>query len=225
MKLMGFSGQSMRHEMQRLNGEQQKVRERIQDNQEKIKLNKQLPYLVGNIVEILELDANDDAEDDGANIDLDAHRKGKSAVIKTSTRQTVFLPVIGLVDSDKLKPGDLVGVNKDSFLVLDTLPAEYALSFTLCPLLHSMPSPCCPLSFSCCCHVPTVLSYDSSVRSRSSPLIITPITLLPLSLLLIPYYYYTYHSTYSTYLLLLLLHLLLHLPLHLLLHYYTYYST
>jgi 26S proteasome regulatory subunit T5 len=29
------------------------------------------------------------------------------------------------VDPDKLKPGDLVGVNKDSYLILDTLPSEY----------------------------------------------------------------------------------------------------
>lgn len=42
-----------------------------------------------------------------------------------STLQTIFLPMIGLVDPDTLKPGDLVGVNKDSYLVLDTLPAEY----------------------------------------------------------------------------------------------------
>jgi len=35
------------------------------------------------------------------------------------------LPVIGLVDAEDLKPGDLVGVNKDSYLVLDKLPAEY----------------------------------------------------------------------------------------------------
>jgi 26S proteasome regulatory subunit T5 len=33
--------------------------------------------------------------------------------------------VIGLVDAEKLKPGDLVGVNKDSYLILETLPAEY----------------------------------------------------------------------------------------------------
>ena len=101
-------------------------------------------------------------------------------VLKTTTRQTIFLPVIGLVDggafpapafpratffsfpfffsfqkspdvsakgsplarprraarpsptpsralhpADALKPGDLVGVNKDSYLILDTLPAEY----------------------------------------------------------------------------------------------------
>ena len=52
-------------------------------------------------------------------------RKGKCAVIKTSTRQTVFLPLIGLVPAEQLKPGDLIGVNKDSYLVLDTLPAEF----------------------------------------------------------------------------------------------------
>jgi hypothetical protein len=86
---------------------------------------RQLPYLVGNVVEILDLDVEAEAVEEGANIDLDATRVGKSAVIKTSTRQTIFLPLIGLVDHEKLKPGDLIGVNKDSYLVLDTLPAEY----------------------------------------------------------------------------------------------------
>jgi 26S proteasome regulatory subunit T5 len=38
--------------------------------------------------------------------------------------QTYFLPVIGLVDAEQLKPGDLVGVNKDSYLILETLPTE-----------------------------------------------------------------------------------------------------
>jgi 26S proteasome regulatory subunit T5 len=86
---------------------------------------RQLPYLVGNVVEILDLDVTAEAVEEGANIDLDATRVGKSAVIKTSTRQTIFLPLIGLVDHEKLKPGDLIGVNKDSYLILDTLPAEY----------------------------------------------------------------------------------------------------
>eukprot|EP00002_Diphylleia_rotans_P034107 TRINITY_DN7303_c0_g1_i3.p2 TRINITY_DN7303_c0_g1~~TRINITY_DN7303_c0_g1_i3.p2 ORF type:complete len:414 (+),score=115.96 TRINITY_DN7303_c0_g1_i3:44-1285(+) len=98
---------------------------RLKENIEKIKLNKQLPYLVGNIVEILKMAPEDESEQDGSNMDVDAGRQGTSAVIKTSTRQTIFLPVVGLVDSEKLSPGDLVGVNKDSFLVLDTLPAEY----------------------------------------------------------------------------------------------------
>lgn len=86
---------------------------------------RQLPYLVGNVVELLDLDPTAESSEEGANIDLDATRVGKSAVIKTSTRQTIFLPLIGLVDSEKLKPGDLIGVNKDSYLILDTLPAEY----------------------------------------------------------------------------------------------------
>lgn len=86
---------------------------------------RQLPYLVGNVVELLDLDVEAEAAEEGANIDLDATRVGKSAVIKTSTRQTIFLPLIGLVDHNKLKPADLIGVNKDSYLVLDTLPAEY----------------------------------------------------------------------------------------------------
>lgn len=46
-------------------------------------------------------------------------------MLKTSTRQTIFLPVIGLVDAKDLTPNDLVGVNKDSYLVLDKLPTEF----------------------------------------------------------------------------------------------------
>ena len=115
----------MKSEFQRLTHEKLTMHEKIKDNQEKIENNRQLPYLVGNVVEILDLDVTAEAAEEGANIDLDATRVGKSAVIKTSTRQTIFLPLIGLVDYEKLKPGDLIGVNKDSYLVLDTLPAEY----------------------------------------------------------------------------------------------------
>ncbi|KAK9466304.1 P-loop containing nucleoside triphosphate hydrolase protein [Lipomyces arxii] len=115
----------LRSEFQRLTHEKKVMTERIKENQDKIENNRQLPYLVGNVVEILDMDPNSEDLEEGANIDLDATRVGKSAVIKTSTRQTIFLPLIGLVDSEKLKPGDLIGVNKDSYLVLDTLPAEY----------------------------------------------------------------------------------------------------
>ena len=71
------------------------------------------------------LDLPPEGDEDGANRDVEAARQGKSAVIKTSTRQTVFLPMIGLVPAEKLKPNDLIGVNKDSYLVLDMLPSEY----------------------------------------------------------------------------------------------------
>lgn len=148
----------MKSEIIRLQHEQSSMIEQLQDNMEKIKLNKQLPYLVANIVELLEVEEEDDGdgdeeedeegkesnigysnrkvslEDDKA-MDIDATSSNikkenkkkmmKCAVVKTTTRTTSFLPLIGLVDSETLKPGDLVGVNKDSFLVLDTLPSEY----------------------------------------------------------------------------------------------------
>jgi 26S proteasome regulatory subunit T5 len=116
----------MRSEQMRLMHEHNSMKEKIKDNSEKIKRNKVLPYLVGNVVEILEMDPDiDEDSEEGANVDLDSRRKGKCAVIKTSTRQTIFLPIIGLVPSDSLRPGDLIGVNKDSYLILDKLPAEY----------------------------------------------------------------------------------------------------
>uniref|UniRef100_A0A4W3HW55 Proteasome 26S subunit, ATPase 3 n=1 Tax=Callorhinchus milii TaxID=7868 RepID=A0A4W3HW55_CALMI len=114
----------MKSEVLRVTHELQAMKDKIKENSEKIKVNKTLPYLVSNVIELLDVDPNDQ-EEDGANVDLDSQRKGKCAVIKTSTRQTYFLPVIGLVDAEKLKPGDLVGVNKDSYLILETLPTEY----------------------------------------------------------------------------------------------------
>lgn len=45
----------LKEEMQRTNLEWDSFKEKIKENQEKIKLNKQLPYLVGNIVEVISL--------------------------------------------------------------------------------------------------------------------------------------------------------------------------
>lgn len=97
--------------------------EKLKENKEKIKLHKQLPYLVANVVELLDMEKEEDV--DGSAMDVDSQRTGKSCVVKTSTRQTVFLPVLGLVPPEELKPGELVGVNKDSYLILEKLPVEY----------------------------------------------------------------------------------------------------
>ena len=43
----------MKSEIVRLQHEQAAMKERIKDNKEKIKMNKQLPYLVGNVVEVI----------------------------------------------------------------------------------------------------------------------------------------------------------------------------
>merc|ERR1711973_458693 len=117
----------MKSEIVRISHEKQAQEDKIKENTEKIKVNKTLPFLVANVIEILDVDPEDlgAGEVDGANVDLDSQRKGQCAVIKTSTRQTYFLPVIGLVEPEDMKPGDLVGVNKDSYLILEKLPAEY----------------------------------------------------------------------------------------------------
>lgn len=94
----------------------------IKDNKEKIKLNKVLPYLVANVIEIIE--PYEDAEkEEGAAAEL--LPEGKGVVVKTSTRQTVFLPIPGLVRAEDMLPGELVGVNKDSYIVLEKLPTEF----------------------------------------------------------------------------------------------------
>eukprot|EP00998_Keelungia_sp_KM082_P001551 NODE_1185_length_1435_cov_64.762232_g1174_i0.p1 GENE.NODE_1185_length_1435_cov_64.762232_g1174_i0~~NODE_1185_length_1435_cov_64.762232_g1174_i0.p1 ORF type:complete len:443 (-),score=106.20 NODE_1185_length_1435_cov_64.762232_g1174_i0:107-1348(-) len=115
----------LKSELARMQHDELTMLDKVKENEEKIKLNKQLPYLVATVQEILELPEEDEEEVDGANVDLDAHRKGKTVVIKTSTRKTIFNPVIGLVEAEKLSPNDLVGVNKDSYLILDMLPDEY----------------------------------------------------------------------------------------------------
>ncbi|TGZ64603.1 hypothetical protein CRM22_006292 [Opisthorchis felineus] len=115
----------MKSELHHVDHEIKMKQAKVKESKSKIKMNKALPYLVANVVELLDVCPQDQEREDGANVDLDSLRKGKCAVIKTSTRQTYFLPVIGLVPAEELKPGDLVGVNKDSYLILEKLPPEF----------------------------------------------------------------------------------------------------
>lgn len=83
-------------------------------------------YLCGyKIEQVLDVGSEEDSEEDGSSAYENTTNSEKCVVLKTSTRQTIFLPVIGLVEPEKLKPSDLVGVNKDSYLILDALPQEY----------------------------------------------------------------------------------------------------
>jgi len=113
----------MRSEMHHIEHESKSQAAKVADGKERVKRNKLPPWLVATVVELLELE--DEGDEDGAAMDEQKQDKTKSAVVKTSTRQTVFLPVIGLVPHSELKPGELVGVNKDSYLILDKLPPEY----------------------------------------------------------------------------------------------------
>lgn len=149
----------MQQQCARLNHELSTQRDQIKDNQQKIKLNQQLPYLVANVVELLDLEPEEDEDflaatrgkpkqnlrqrgpTTGAGGASGGSAAGTSAaasalapgtsssppslVLKTTTRQNIFLPLIGLVPASELRPGDRLGVNKDSFLVLSKLPTEY----------------------------------------------------------------------------------------------------
>jgi len=121
-----FDGNVKFHQDERAILEQQlrDIDKEIQAGNEKLKRQKQLPYLVATVVEILKDLQEDGEKNESAQYDF-AQQKEPAVVIKTASRQTIFLPVPGLLDPEEMRPSDLVGVNKDSFLILDKLPAEY----------------------------------------------------------------------------------------------------
>jgi len=139
-------------EMDRLSREIQVLHGRVKENEDKVIQGKQLPYLVSTVVELVpDCEAGiEDAINSG--VVRDSQKKKKTpappkennglvpskkktleeereeltcAVIKTTMRQTIYLPVIGLVPAKELNPGDLVGVNRDTYLILEKLPTEY----------------------------------------------------------------------------------------------------
>lgn len=116
--------QQLRSSEFRFKSELTSIKEQIAMSTKRLSEGNRLPYLVAHISEVLDLEDDDEQQE----LEVGAkksHTKQKSAVIKTSSQQTVFLPVVGLVDPNTLVPEDLVGVNKDTFLVMDTLPREY----------------------------------------------------------------------------------------------------
>ncbi len=67
----------MRSEVLRIQHDLQAQRDKIKENTEKIRVNKTLPYLVSNVIELLDVDPEELGEEDGANVDLDSQRKGE----------------------------------------------------------------------------------------------------------------------------------------------------
>ena len=90
-----------------------------------MKLSTQLPHMVANVGEILDVeDDEEDKDSSGFKVDV-ANKTKKAMVVKTTGRHTIYLPVIGMVEPDEVKPGDLIAVNKESFIVYEKLPPEY----------------------------------------------------------------------------------------------------
>ena len=81
---------------------------------------KQTPFLVAHVVETLKLE-NEEGEASDAYRGVDH----ESAVIKTTRREVVFLPVTGLIRATELEPSDLIAVNRDTYIVYEKLPQHY----------------------------------------------------------------------------------------------------
>lgn len=97
-----------------------------------LKMRCQLPHMVANVGEILDISDDEfDGDKQGSSGFGQRAKKGaekkkvKALVIKTTGRHTIFLNPIGMVEADDLKPGELIAVNKDSFVVYEKLPPEY----------------------------------------------------------------------------------------------------
>lgn len=97
-----------------------------------MKLSTRLPYMVATVGELLA--PIEEEEESGSGLSRSTQIKRgkdepkpivKASVIKTSSRQSFYLPSTGLVDPSELKPGDLIAVNKESYNIYEKLPPEY----------------------------------------------------------------------------------------------------
>ena len=77
------------------------------------------------IADSIFMDNKDDEEDKETSGFTVANKTKKALVVKTTGRHTIYLPVIGMVEPEELKPGELIAVNKESFIVYEKLPPEY----------------------------------------------------------------------------------------------------
>ena len=118
--------QYYRGEINKMKVDLKKFNARIKENKSKLQIQTGLPHLVSTVSEIFDLEVQE-ADQEGSGLKQNESEKKirKGAIIKTSTRNTIFLPVIGFVEPEELKPLELVGVNKDTFLIYEKLPPEY----------------------------------------------------------------------------------------------------
>merc|ERR1712060_948920 len=118
-----------RNKMTRINQENRLYDQRIKENQEKLKLSTQLPHMVANVGELLDIEEEEEEGTEGSGFAIKKTEKQvatkKALVIKTTGRHTIYLPVLGMVEAEDLKPGELIACNKESFIVYEKLPAEY----------------------------------------------------------------------------------------------------
>ena len=118
--------QYYRGEINKMKVDIKKFNARIKENKSKLLIQTGLPHLVSTVAEIFDIENQEDDQEGSGLKQKEIYKKQtKGAIIKTSTRNTIFLPVIGFIEPEELKPLELVGVNKDTFLIYEKLPPEY----------------------------------------------------------------------------------------------------
>ena len=89
----------------------------------------QLPHMVSNIGELIDVEEEPEEGQEGSGFAIkktaQQTEKRKAVVIKTTSRQTIYLPVLGMVEPEDVKPGDLIAVNKESYIIYEKLPPDY----------------------------------------------------------------------------------------------------
>ncbi|CDW84941.1 26s protease regulatory subunit 6a [Stylonychia lemnae] len=109
----------------RINNEIKNYDLRVKENKEKLKLSTQLPHMVANVGEILDVEEDEEDKDTSGFKQENVSKTRKAMVVKTTGRHTIYLPVIGMIEPEEVRPGDLIAVNKESFIVYEKLPPEY----------------------------------------------------------------------------------------------------
>ena len=85
--------------------------------------------MVSNIGELIDVEEEPEEGQEGSGFAIkktaQQTEKKKAVVIKTTSRQTIYLPVLGMVEPEDVKPGDLIAVNKESYIIYEKLPPDY----------------------------------------------------------------------------------------------------
>lgn len=102
-KIIQSETQNIEHEIKAIKYNINSLKDTIINTKEKIRSCKNLPFLVGNVLEVGD----------------------KSAVVNTTTRISSFLPYAGLVPVDKLAPGLAISMHKETNVIFDVLPIDF----------------------------------------------------------------------------------------------------
>ena len=115
--------------MTTINNENRRLDARIEENQKRLKQSTQLPHMIATIGELIDVEEEPEEGQEGSGFAVKKtelqKQMRKAVVIKTTARQTIYLPVLGMIEPEDVKPGDMVAVNKESFNIYEKMPQDY----------------------------------------------------------------------------------------------------